>query len=73
MTQPFGAGTEDELFNDYSESMARTAAGRVERYLLHAAHVDPDHWQNPARTHAATKSLVEYNFVCHTKRTYDIH
>ena len=64
MTLPFGGGVEGES-NDRNKPMARTASGGVERHLSYAPHVDPDRRQDPARTYAATKSLVECYSVCH--------
>lgn len=71
MIRSFGAGVEEES-SDRDKSMARTAAGRMERDLRDFAYVDPDRRQDPAHTHAAPESLVELYLVCNTSWTHDI-
>ena len=53
--------------------MARTTAGRMERHIRNAPHVDPDSWQDSAQTHPTSKSLVERYPICHASWTYNIH
>ena len=71
ITCPIGPFSgERERTHDY-ESLAGTTVGRMERHVCHITHVDPNRWQDPARTHSSSESLVEYYPVCNASWTHD--